>query len=222
MCPLLCCKDLHRSYESTPPLEVLKGVDLTVGRGEIAAILGPSGTGKSTLMHLLAGLDTPDRGEIWWEALPIHAYRPQKLSRLRSKRIGLVFQQHYLLEDLTVLENATLPGRLTGELEIRRGEALLEAVGLSQRSSAYPKTLSGGEKQRLAVARALYHRPPVVLADEPTGSLDRGNARVVYQLLVDLCRENGTSVVMVTHDEALVDEIDRKYRLLDGVLVPAE
>ncbi len=173
-------------------------------------------------MHLLAGLDTPDHGEIWWESLPVHTYRPQKLARLRSKHVGLVFQQHYLLEDLTVLENATLPGRLTGELEIQRGEVLLEAVGLSQRSSAYPKTLSGGEKQRLAVARALYHRPPVVLADEPTGSLDRGNARVVYQLLVDLCREDDTSVVMVTHDEALVDEVDRKYNLIDGVLVPLD
>src|SRR5690625_2157554 len=175
MSPVLCCKNLTRTYQAGPEqeLDVLTGVDLTMQAGEVAAILGPSGSGKSTLLHLLAGLDSPTSGEIWWGEFPVHEHRPQDLASMRSQHVGLIFQQHYLLQELTVLENVTLPGRIHGRLDPGLGRDLLEAVGLSDRADYLPRKLSGGERQRAAVARALYGRPRIILADEPTGSLDR-------------------------------------------------
>lgn len=197
---------------------MLDGVDLAVGGGEVVAILGPSGSGKSTLLHLLAGLDKPTRGEVWWDTVPVHATDNHVLARLRLAKVGLVFQNHYLLQDLSVLENVTLSGRLSGHVDTARGESLLRAVGLAARRDFLPTKLSGGERQRVAVARALYAKPAIVLADEPTGSLDRQSAGGVFELLVALARDEGSAVVMVTHDEGLVSDVDRRYYLNEGRL----
>ena len=222
MTPVLSCKNLTRTYQSgsAEKLDVLTGVNLSLQAGEVAAILGPSGSGKSTLLHLLAGLDTPTSGEIWWGAFPVHEHRPQDLAARRSENVGLVFQQHYLLQELSVLENVTLPGRIHGRLDLGLGRDLLAAVGLSDRAGYLPQKLSGGERQRAAVARALYGRPRIILADEPTGSLDRANARNGYERLVQLAREPNTAILMVTHDESLVQDVDSRYRLENGILMP--
>src|SRR5690625_4256627 len=219
MSAVLSCRDLHRSYRSrageTP---VLTGVDLDVAAGEVCAILGPSGSGKSTLLRLLAGLDRPDTGTIHWNGFPVHKHRPRDLAASRSRNVGLVFQQHYLIEDLTALENVGLPGRIRNEPDDPRARRLLEMVGMSERARFMPEQLSGGEKQRVAVARALFDEPPIILADEPTGSLDRRNAFAVYHLLVNLARERGSAVVLVTHDEGLVSDVDTRYQLEGGRL----
>ncbi len=217
----LACHNLYRSYHTgTQSIEVLRGVNLRLSQQEVIAILGPSGSGKSTLLHLLAGLDKPDQGEIYWQDVPVHATPQNQLAQLRLKQLGLIFQHHYLLEDLTVTENITLSGRLQGRIDASRAHHLLTQVGLSERANFLPKKLSGGERQRVAVARALYNQPSLILADEPTGSLDRQSARNVYRLLVDLARQEHTAVVIVTHDEGLVEDVDRRYRLFDGLLKP--
>ncbi len=216
----LSCSGLTRTF-ATPRggLDILRGVDLNVYGAQVVAILGPSGSGKSTLLHLLGGLDRPTAGEIYWGGRRIDALSQKLLARERAQRLGLVFQQHYLLEDLNVLENVTLPGRIQGRVDRARGEALLARVGLEERATFLPKRLSGGERQRVAVARSLYSRPQVVLADEPTGSLDRVSAAEVYALLAQLAREERSAVVMVTHDEGLVEGVDARYVLEGGVLV---
>lgn len=220
MAPVLTCRSIVRSFVAGEErVEVLRGVDLEVRSGEVIAILGPSGSGKSTLLHLLAGLDSPSAGEIYWDDFPVHDYPPQSLAARRASFLGLVFQQHYLLEDMDVLDNVTLPGRIHGRLDQAHGRQLLESVGLTNRASYLPRLLSGGERQRVAVARALYGEPRVILADEPTGSLDRENAGAVFDLLVELARQRDTAVVMVTHDAGLVSEVDSRYRLSDGKLV---
>jgi lipoprotein-releasing system ATP-binding protein len=219
MAPILSCQSLTRSFVAGDErIDVLRGADLELREGEVVAVLGPSGSGKSTLLHLLAGLDTPTSGTIFWGDFPVHEYPPQALAARRSRTLGLVFQQHYLLEDMNVLDNVTLPGRIHGRLDKAQGRRLLESVGLAHRAEYLPRLLSGGERQRVAVARALYGEPKVVLADEPTGSLDRENARNVYHLLVELARERRVAVVMVTHDEGLVTDTDRRYRLQAGRL----
>jgi len=216
----LSCSGLTRTF-ATPRggLDILRGVDLNVYGAQVVAILGPSGSGKSTLLHLLGGLDRPTAGEIYWGGRRIDALSQKLLASERARRLGLVFQQHYLLEDLNVLENVTLPGRIQGRVDRARGEALLARVGLEERATFLPKRLSGGERQRVAVARSLYSRPQVVLADEPTGSLDRVSAAEVYALLAQLAREERSAVVMVTHDEGLVEGVDARYVLEGGVLV---
>ncbi|MCA9836795.1 MAG: ABC transporter ATP-binding protein [Trueperaceae bacterium] len=215
----LSCRDLHRTFQtSSQSIQVLKGIDLEVGAGEVVAILGPSGSGKSTLLNLLAGLDKPSEGEIFWDGEAIGAKTSHELAALRLKKVGLIFQDHYLLEDLNVIENVSLSGRLRRTVDKERVTALLGAVGLGQRSDFMPKKLSGGERQRVAVARALYAKPSIILADEPTGSLDRVNARAVYEILVDLARSENSAVVMVTHDEGLVKNVDKRFYLEDGRL----
>lgn len=200
------------------PLTVLDGVDLRVTAGETWAIQGPSGSGKSTLLHLLAGLDRPTAGGVWWDGLAVHELTPEAAARSRAGRVGLVFQQHHLLADLTALENVTLPGRVAGRTDTARGAALLASVGLSDRADARPRTLSGGERLRVAVARALYGAPRVVLADEPTGSLDRASADAVVEVLLRSAAADGAAVVLVTHDERVAVRADRRVRLEDGRL----
>lgn len=216
---VVACQQLYKRYATGgEDIEVLKGVELALHPAEVVAILGPSGSGKSTLLHLLAGLDRPSSGEIFWQGHAIQAERQDILAQRRNRYLGLIFQSHYLLEDINVVENVALTGRIQGHVDYERVYELLEHVGLLARATFLPQTLSGGEKQRVAVARALYHRPKVILADEPTGSLDRLSAKVVYALLVDLAKAQDTAVLMVTHDEGLVEQVDARYRLFDGKL----
>lgn len=217
--PVLRCRGVARSFQGPrEQLAILRSVDLEVDAGETVMILGPSGSGKSTLLHLLAGLDAPDAGEIWWGDVPIHGRRPRDLASERSRNVGLVFQNHYLLAELDALDNVALPGRITGSRDGRRAEELLRAVGLAGRSGHRPSQLSGGERQRVAVARALYARPAILLADEPTGSLDRDHAHAVFDLLLELASTEGSAVLVVTHDESLLGRVDRAHELRDGSL----
>lgn len=199
-------------------LEVLHGVSLEVASGEVVAVAGPSGSGKSTLLHLLGGLDKPGGGEICWGGRRVDHLSGEARARLRAERVGLVFQHHYLLEDLSVLDNVALPALVLGRDGRARARDLLDAVGLSARRDLPPLALSGGERQRAALARALLLGPAVLLADEPTGSLDRANARAVADLLVDLARLQGAGVLLVTHDDGLAARADRVLHLLDGRL----
>ncbi|CAN5695190.1 ABC transporter ATP-binding protein [soil metagenome] len=198
-------------------VDVLRGVDLRIEAGEVVAILGPSGSGKSTLLHLFAALDTPDDGEVLWSGGRVTHTLPD-IARRRAAHVGLVFQHHYLLAELDALENVTLPARIRGRDVSREGRDLLVAMGLGERVDAPLHALSGGERQRVAVARAMVLRPAVLLADEPTGSLDRASAIAVYALLRALARERGSAIVIVTHDEGLVADADRRLRLVDGTL----
>lgn len=216
---VLAARGLVRRFPTpTGQLTVLSGVDLAVEAGEVVAISGPSGSGKSTLLHLLAGLDQPTAGEVWWSDVAVHPLSPDAAAAARGGRVGLVFQHHHLLADLSALENVSLPGRVLGAVDEPRAEALLEAVGLAHRLHARPRTLSGGERQRVAVARALYGAPAVVLADEPTGSLDRANAEAVVDTLLEVARGAGSAVVLVTHDEQVALRADRRLGLMDGRL----
>ncbi len=216
----LVCREIYRSFKSgNETIEILKGVNLELDKAEVIAILGPSGSGKTTLLNLLAGLDEVTKGEVYWGDTAVHKTSNNDLARLRLSELGLVFQNHYLLEDLTVFENINLTGRLQGKINKQRTMEVLQAVGLENRKNYLPKKLSGGERQRVAVARAIYAKPKIILADEPTGSLDRQSAKAVYELLVELARQEGSSVIMVTHDEALVKDLDKRYRLVDGKLI---
>lgn len=211
--PALSARNLEQAFGDLP---VLRGVSLDIHAGEVVAVTGPSGSGKSTLLHLLGGLDLPQQGEVWWAGERADTLDTQIRARKRAGRIGLVFQHHYLLEDLNVLDNVLIPGRLAGHTDEAHARALLARVGLSGRERSRPGVLSGGERQRVAVARALAAHPAAVLADEPTGSLDRGNAQKVAGLLVALARETGAGVLLVTHDERLARHADRVLHLLDG------
>jgi lipoprotein-releasing system ATP-binding protein len=216
---VLAARGLVRRFPTPAgPLTVLDGVDLQVRSGESWAIQGPSGSGKSTLLHLLAGLDRPTAGGVWWGRTAVHELAPEAAARARAGRVGLVFQQHHLLADLTALENVTLPGRVHGRPDRERGLALLESVDLSGRTDAMPRTLSGGERLRVAVARALYGSPRVVLADEPTGSLDRASADTVVEALLRAAAAGGAAVVLVTHDERVAARADRRAWLDEGRL----
>ncbi|GMA16369.1 ABC transporter ATP-binding protein [Deinococcus metallilatus] len=217
--PALAAHDLRHAFGTTP---VLHGVSLAVRPGEVVAVTGPSGSGKSTLLHLLGGLDTPQAGEVWWAGERVDTLGTQARAVRRAGRIGLVFQHHYLLEDLSVLQNVLVPALLTGQDGADRARELLARVGLAGREGDLPGVLSGGERQRVAVARALAVRPAAVLADEPTGSLDRANAEVVAGLLLDLAREEDAGVLLVTHDERLAARADRALHLLDGRILEAE
>lgn len=199
---------------------VLHDICLKIQLGEVMAITGPSGSGKSTLLHLLGGLDVPDQGEVWWAGERVDQLDTQIRAQRRAQQIGLIFQHHYLLEDLTIRQNVQIPKMLSGGVD--DSEALLERVGLFDRANELPGVLSGGERQRVAVARALAARPTVVLADEPTGSLDRANADRVAELLVDLAREHHAAVILVTHDPRMVTLTDRQLNLLDGRIVNTE
>ncbi|MFC4455565.1 ABC transporter ATP-binding protein [Deinococcus sonorensis] len=200
-------------------LEVLHGVSLEVSLGEVVAVTGPSGSGKSTLLHLLGGLDRPQSGEIWWGGERADTLDTQARARRRAASVGLVFQHHYLLPDLDVLSNLQVPGLLLRRDVTAAARTLLDRVGLAGRERAMPEQLSGGERQRVALARALVTGPAIVLADEPTGSLDRANAVAVMDLLLSLAHDSGTGVLLVTHDDALAARTDRQLHLLDGRFV---
>lgn len=217
---LLELSNVTKSYGSPGGVEtpVLKGISLTVERGESLAIVGPSGCGKSTLLNIIGTLDRPTSGRVILEGKDVSSLAEAELAAIRSEVIGFVFQLHHLLPQCTILENVLVPtlvakGRPDGEA---RARTLLDRVGLSSRLSHRPAQLSGGECQRAAVVRALINRPRLLLADEPTGSLDRANAESLARLLVDLNREEGTALLLVTHAEDLAAEAGRVLELRDG------
>ncbi len=201
-------------------LDILQPVDLTIEAGERCAIVGPSGSGKTTLLALLAGLDLPSAGRLWLAGAELTALDEDARAALRRSHVGFVFQNFQLLGNLTALDNVALPLELRGERDARdRAREMLDRVGLAERAQHYPPTLSGGEQQRVALARAFVGQPQVLFADEPTGSLDAASAAGVLELMLDLNRERVTTLVVVTHDEALAARVDRRLTLSAGRLV---
>ena len=220
--PAIDARGVRKSFEEGR-INALNGMDLTVEAGEFVAIVGPSGCGKSTLLHLVAALDQPDEGEI---RVGGHDLKARKdLNYFRAQHVGMIFQLHNLLPSLTALENVQVPmfeEGLSPRERRRRAQALLDAVGLEGRERNRPPELSGGERQRVAIARALANEPPLLLADEPTGSLDSEAGGIVLDLLERLRRERNLTIVLVTHDQGVSARADRIVRMLDGRLAPAD
>lgn len=206
--------------KSFGPLQVLKGIDLTIAQGEIVSIVGPSGAGKTTLLQIIGTLDKPDAGSLTINGTDVSRLNEKALSAFRNQNIGFVFQFHQLLPEFTALENVLIPALIAGRPRREATQAareMLGLLGLAERAEHKPNELSGGEKQRVAVARALINRPSVVLADEPSGSLDTRHKEELHQLFFDLRRELGQTFVIVTHDEGLARMTDRTVHLVDGM-----
>jgi lipoprotein-releasing system ATP-binding protein len=222
---VLSARGLKKNYIiGKRTLEVLRGVDLEIGRGDFVALRGASGTGKSTLLHLIGGLDTPNAGEIIFCGQNISGFNEDELTRFRNRRIGFVFQAYHLLPELTALENVCLPARVAripaGRVEAMARE-LLKRVGLAAREEHKPSELSGGEQQRVAIARALINEPELILADEPTGNLDSHTGGEIMELLQTLRAERQTTLVIATHDNKVAAGAPRVIQLVDGMVAGA-
>lgn len=217
---LLSAQGLHKTYLlGHRTLEVLRGVDLELRRGDFLALRGASGAGKSTLLHLLGGLDTPSQGQIWLSGRNLARLSSRELAEVRTRQVGFIFQAYYLLPELDALENVCLPARMARIPAARaeaRGRDLLERVGLKERIEHKPYELSGGEQQRVAIARALINEPRLILADEPTGNLDSHTGEEIIELLVSLRAENQTTLVMATHDAKVAARAPTVIELVDG------
>ena len=221
--PLLELRSVSKSYPGPTPVPVLRGTTLSVASAESVAIVGPSGSGKSTLLNLLGTLDTPDSGSVWFEGRDLTGLSSKELATLRNRRIGFIFQNHHLLPQCTVLENVLIPTlaeqRRAPEEAVARARQLLDRVGLGHRIDHTPGRLSGGERQRTAVVRALINQPALLLADEPTGALDRASAGEITRLLTELNLKDGLTLIVVTHSAELAGLMGRAVELRDGQLV---
>jgi putative ABC transport system ATP-binding protein len=210
-----------KTYPSHPPVEALRGVSFTVGQGELVAIVGPSGSGKTTLLHLIGTLDLPTTGTVRLTGLDVADLSDRDLAALRATRIGFVFQQFFLSEHQSVLDNVADGLLYAGVRQVERRERALEAlslVGLDQRPTARPTQLSGGQRQRVAIARALVGQPTVVLADEPTGNLDSATGQSILALFQQL-HDHGVTIVVITHDQSVAERMPRRIEMLDGIIV---
>ncbi len=220
---MITASDIHKSFGS---VEVLKGASLSVSDGEVVALVGASGAGKTTLLQIMGTLQRPGRGSVLYDGTDVYAMSDAELSRFRNRHIGFVFQLHRLLPEFTLAENVAMPALIGGASQAdarKRAMELLDYLGLAERASHKPSQLSGGEAQRGAVARALVNRPGVVLADEPSGSLDSRNRAELHRLFFDIRRDMGATFLIVTHDEGLAAECDRTVRMADGlVLAPSD
>ena len=222
---LLEARDLHKTYVlGRRSLEVLRGVDVQVQKGELLALRGASGAGKSTLLHILGGLDTPDHGDISFAGRKLNSLSGLNLARWRNRTVGFVFQAYHLLPELDALENVCLPGRmarLNGAAVEARARELLQRVGLGERLDHKPAELSGGEQQRVAIARSLINSPELILADEPTGNLDSHTGEEIIELLLALRLEKQTTLIIATHDPKVAARAPRVFNLVDGRVAPA-
>ena len=218
--------DLHKSYyDGEAELRVLQGINLDVYTSELLAIVGASGVGKSTLLHIIGTLDRPTAGSVLYDENDVFTFPDRDLAGFRNKEIGFVFQFHHLLPEFNALENVAMGALIATQNHktvYKEAEALLDYVGLAERRTHYPNQLSGGERQRVAIARALINKPRVVLADEPTGNLDRRSSETVLQLLWDLNAKSGQAFVIVTHNHELAEQVDRVVQLVDGKVVDSE
>jgi len=218
---ILTAKNLVKTYQNNQKLklEVLKSVSIEIEEKKISVIVGASGAGKSTLLHLLGGLDRPDHGSVFYEGQDIFKLSDDKLTKFRNKNIGFVFQFHHLLPEFTALENIAIPHMISGkslDVSAKRALVLLSSVGLSDRAQHKPAELSGGEQQRIAVARALINDPSIIFADEPTGNLDSANSEIIHQIIVELKEKLGKTFVIVTHNPELVKLADTVFEIKDG------
>ncbi len=224
--PTIRADDISKTYRSRAgALPILRGASLSLDAGESAAIMGPSGSGKSTMLNILGTLETPDAGELTVDGQQPFTLCPKDVARFRNHTIGFIFQEHHLLPQCTVLENVLLPTladrqRATSDGQVDRARSLIDRVGLSDRLDHHPAELSGGERQRVAIARALINKPAVLLADEPTGNLDRGTAHEITDLLVETYKTDGLALLVVTHSESFARRFDRTLALVDGALEP--
>ena len=216
---ILQARDIHKNYGQ---LWVLKGVDVEIKQGEIASIVGPSGSGKSTLLHILGTLDHPDKGEVFINQQKINFLQDREVAAFRNQHIGFVFQFHHLLPEFTALENVSIPGWMAGRKRkevSERAVEILKTLGLGNRLENKPAALSGGEQQRVAVARALINSPKIIFADEPTGNLDSANAKELHQLFFDLRKQFNQTFLIVTHNEELAQMSDRILHMKDGKII---